>query len=100
MTGISTAQRFWADYQSRFGIVEVNREVVADALALTTKHRGARARSMDVLHLATALRLQSATRPVTLVTSDRDLAGLANECGLRTFDPSREPLAALNPGLS
>ena len=30
-----------------------------------------------------------------IVTSDRDLAELASECGPRTFDPSREPLAAL-----
>jgi predicted nucleic acid-binding protein len=94
---VSAVQKFWADYRSRFGIVEVNRDVVADALALTTKHTTARARSMDVLHLATALRLQSThrAREVTMVTSDRDLADLASTCGLRTFDPSREPLAAL-----
>ena len=30
-----------------------------------------------------------------MVTSDRDLKELASELGLRTFDPSREPLAAL-----
>jgi predicted nucleic acid-binding protein len=94
---IETVDRFWADYQSRFGIVVVDREIVSDALSLTTKHRGARARSMDVLHLATALRLQASrrVRKVTLVTADQDLAALARTCGLRTFDPSREPLAAL-----
>jgi predicted nucleic acid-binding protein len=94
---LGAVQRFWTDYGSRFGVVEVDSEIVADALALTTKHRQARARSMDVLHLATALRLQSAQRgrEVTMVTSDRDLADLAGTCGLRTFDPSREPLAAL-----
>lgn len=64
---------------------------------LTTARRDARARSLDVLHLATALRLQtnSGEGEVTMVTSDHDLAALSKECGLRTFDPSREPLAAL-----
>jgi predicted nucleic acid-binding protein len=94
---VAAVQKFWADYRSCFSVVEVNREVVADAISLTTKHRAARARSMDVLHLASALRLQSTrrAREVTMVTSDRDLAELATTCGLRTFDPSREPLAAL-----
>ena len=94
---LAAVRAFWTDYQSVFGVVHVDRTVVADAIALTTKHRHARARSMDVLHLATALRLQSGTRwrTVTLVSSDRDLIDLARECGLHTFDPSREPLAAL-----
>lgn len=94
---LNAVQRFWTDYESRFGVVEVNGKVVADALSLTTQNRGARARSMDVLHVATALRLQSGgrAREGTIVTSDRDMADLASECGLRTFDPSREPLSAL-----
>jgi predicted nucleic acid-binding protein len=88
---------FRADYSARFSILEVDAGGRTSAMGLTTRHREARARSMDVLHLATALRLQSATRArtVTLVTSDRDLADLATRCGLRTFDPSRELLAAL-----
>jgi predicted nucleic acid-binding protein len=80
-------------------VVEVGPSVVGRATRLVTAHRRARARSMDVLHLATALHLQ-ASHPavqVTMLTSDRDLAALAEACGVRTFDPSREPLAAL-PG--
>ena len=94
---LKAVRLFWSDYRSRFGLVDVDRSTVADAIDLTTKHRGAKARSMDVLHLATALRLQARdrTREVTVVTSDRDLADLASALGLRTFDPSREPLAAL-----
>jgi predicted nucleic acid-binding protein len=94
---LEAVRLFWADYQSRFAVVAVDGDVVADAIALTTRHRGARARSMDVLHVATAMRLQSSRRAsgVTMVTSDRDLAELAAALGLRTFDPSREPLAAL-----
>lgn len=94
---LAAVRQFWADYRSRFGIVTVDDDVVADAIALTTARREAKARSLDVLHLATALRLQSSSGAgeVTMVTSDRDLAALSRECGLRTFDPSREPLAAL-----
>ena len=89
--------RFRGDYPRRFTVVDVDAAVRDSAIGLTTKHRDARARSMDVLHVATALRIQSSvrSRAVTLVTSDRDLADLAAQCGLRTFDPSREPLAAL-----
>jgi predicted nucleic acid-binding protein len=89
--------RFRVDYPSRFGIVDVNAAVRNSAMDLTTWRRTARARSMDVLHLASALWLQSARRAndVTMVTSDRDLETLSKECGLRTFDPAREPLAAL-----
>jgi predicted nucleic acid-binding protein len=88
--------RFRADYPARFTVMEVDPSVRDLAMDLTTHHREVRARSMDVLHLATALRLQARTRgPVTVVTSDKDMADFAKALGLRTFDPSREPLAAL-----
>jgi predicted nucleic acid-binding protein len=88
---------FWVDYRSTFNVVEVGQDVVAQAIRLAVDYRTARARSMDLLHLATALHLQGPRSPeqVTIVTSDQDLAELCKECGLRTFDPSREPLAAL-----
>jgi predicted nucleic acid-binding protein len=90
-------ERFRTDYPSRFSVIDVDAVIRASAMDLTTWRRTARARAMDVLHLATALWIQSARRAheLTLVTSDQDLAALARECGLRTFDPSREPLAAL-----
>lgn len=88
---------FWTDYEGTFNVVEIGSEVVDRALDLAENHRKARARSMDLVHLATALHLQGPRPPTqgTIVTSDRDLAALASECGLRTFDPSREALAAL-----
>jgi predicted nucleic acid-binding protein len=88
---------FWTDYEGTFNVVEVGPDVVERAMDLAENRRKARARSMDLLHLATALHLQGPRPPtqLTIVTSDRDLAVLALECGLRTFDPSREPLAAL-----
>ncbi len=91
--------RFRGDYPSRFTLVDVSAAVREAAMDLTTRHRNARARGMDVLHLASALRVQEdyRTQEVTMITSDRDLAALSKACGLRTFDPSREPLAAL-PG--
>lgn len=88
---------FRVDYEESFNVIEVGPEVVERAMQIAVTYRTARARSMDLLHLATALHLQ-ATRPahtVTIITSDQDLAALSTQCGLRTFDPAREPLAAL-----
>lgn len=89
--------QFWKDYPRRFVLIHVNEPVIQLAISMTTRHRNARARSMDVLHVATALKIKAdgLADEVTMVTSDRDLAELSQECGLRTFDPSREPLAAL-----
>jgi predicted nucleic acid-binding protein len=89
--------QFWTDFPHLYNVVDVDLSARQLAFDLTTDHRDARARSMDVLHLATALRLQTGSGRfgVTMVTSDHDLADLAAKCGLRTFDPSREPLAAL-----
>jgi predicted nucleic acid-binding protein len=88
---------FWADFPRKYNVVEVSPAIRNAAMQLTTNARAARARSLDVLHLATALELQSTFggAEVTMVTSDQDLADLCREFGLRTFDPSREPLAAL-----
>jgi predicted nucleic acid-binding protein len=82
-----------------FNVLNTGPEVVVGATDLVMDHRQARARAMDLVHLATALRLQASNpaKQVVMVTSDQDLAALSKECGLRTFDPSREPLAAL-PG--
>lgn len=88
---------FWTDYEATFNVVQIGPDVVDRAMDLAENYRTARARSMDLLHLATALHLQGPRAPkqLTIVTSDHDLADLAKMCGLRTFDPSREPLAAL-----
>lgn len=88
---------FRNDYPSRFIVADVSPAVRTAAMTLTTRHRTARARGMDMLHLATALQIQAdgLAADLTMVTSDRDLEALCKECGLRTFDPSREPLAAL-----
>ncbi|HEX5871201.1 MAG TPA: type II toxin-antitoxin system VapC family toxin [Longimicrobium sp.] len=88
---------FWRDYEAIFNVVAVGPEVVDRAMDLAVDYRDARARSMDLLHLATALHLKGPRSPaqVTMVTSDLDLITLSRAYGLRTFDPSREPLAAL-----
>lgn len=86
---------FWLDYETTFNVVAIGPDIVERAMDLAENYREARARSMDLLH--TALHLQGPRPPaqLTIVTSDRDLTDLASECGLRTFDPGREPLAAL-----
>jgi predicted nucleic acid-binding protein len=97
-TFTAALEGFQAD-RARLNLVDVSPAVRSEAMLMTTTHRSARARSMDVLHVATALQLRrDAARlgmEVTIVTSDRNLADLARDCGLRTFDPSREPLAVL-----
>jgi predicted nucleic acid-binding protein len=89
--------QFWDDYPRRFILAEVGTPVMKLAMYMTARYRHTRARSMDVLHVATALKIKAdgLADEVTMVTSDRDLAALCKEVGLRTFDPSREPLAAL-----
>lgn len=88
---------FWADFPRKYNVVEISPAILKKAMQLTTDVRTARARSLDILHLATALELQATFTgaEVTMVTSDLDLTDLCRELGLRTFDPSREPLAAL-----
>jgi predicted nucleic acid-binding protein len=89
--------QFRLDFPGLYNLVDVDAHTRRLACDLTTRYRTTRARSMDLLHLATAMRLQAArrTRDVTMVTSDHDLKNLSQHSGLRTFDPSREPLAAL-----
>jgi predicted nucleic acid-binding protein len=89
--------QFKLDFPGMYNVVDVDADTRRIAFDLTTRHRTTRARRMDLLHLATAMRLQSRHRAqnVTMVTSDHDLADLARLSGFRTFDPSREPLAAL-----
>lgn len=90
---------FWADFPRKYNVVEVGPTIRNAAMQLTTNVRAARARSLDVLHLATALELQATFgAQVTMVTADQDLRDLCRDYGLRTFDPSREPLAALPRG--
>ncbi len=88
---------FYRDYPNRFNVVDVDRSVRQQAFALTTSHTQARARSMDVLHIACALQLQAAfpAERVTVASSDLDLLDFARTVGLGTFDPVTEPLAAL-----
>lgn len=88
---------FRMDYEATFNVVEVDAQIVDRAMGIAVDYRTARARSMDLLHLATALHLQNSQPAdrVVIITSDQDLIDLSRECGLRTFDPSREPLAAL-----
>lgn len=89
--------QFRIDFPGLYNLVDVDVHTLRLACDLTTRHRTTGARSMDFLHLATAMRLQSTRRgrDVTMVTSDHDLKNLSQHSGLRTFDPSREPLSAL-----
>ncbi|HEX8696255.1 MAG TPA: type II toxin-antitoxin system VapC family toxin [Longimicrobium sp.] len=88
---------FASDYPGLFNLVDVDETTRRRAKSLTLEKIESKARAMDVLHVASALKLQKAfpAQEVTVASSDRDLLDLARSVGLGTFDPRIEPLAAL-----
>lgn len=63
-------------------LVDINRDVVDRACALTDSLK-----SLDAIHLATALILDSDRAPITLLTHDAHLAAAARRSGLRVAGP-------------
>lgn len=64
------------------GLVEISSDVIASACALTSHLK-----SLDAIHLATALMLESPLSPVTVLTHDTRLAEAARAHGLKVTDP-------------
>ena len=64
-------------------LVVIDDEVVQRAKALTGELK-----SLDVIHLATALMLDHPRDPVVLLTHDARLAGAARAHGLEVIDPA------------
>jgi predicted nucleic acid-binding protein len=85
---------FFRDYPG-FNLLEVDEGILRRAIALAQSLRGVGIGGMDVLHLASALRLQALVmpRPVVLASSDAPLLSAARINGLATFNPEVEPLA-------
>lgn len=63
-------------------LLEISREVVDGACALTGELK-----SLDAIHLASALILHSDADPVTVLTHDARLAEAARARGLAVVDP-------------
>lgn len=66
-------------------LVGMSQEVVDRACSLTGELK-----SLDAIHLATALILHCESDPVTLLTHDARLAAVARSHGLRVVDPTDE----------
>jgi len=87
------ARRAFLAEVNTLNVLEVESPVFIAANALVDHHRRIAAGAMDVLHVATALRLQSTTssrRPVVVASSDHAFLSLARAAGLPTFDPETE----------
>jgi len=80
-----------------FNVVDVEPPVVHSAWKLAHVHRHIGTGAMDLLHVACAMKLRQDIRRFDLVvaSSDRAFLELAKANSLSTFNPEREPLAAL-----
>ena len=78
-------------------LLEVHLTEFATGYELVDRHRQIGAGAMDVLHVASALRLQAANQGELLLvaSSDHGFLSFARAVGLRTFDPETANLAAL-----
>jgi predicted nucleic acid-binding protein len=88
---------FLSDFPRIFHVVEVDTPVKQLATALTDSFREHSVGTLDLLHVATALHLQPAVggQPLVVASSDAGFLRLADACGLKTFNPEREPLGSL-----
>lgn len=82
-------------------VLEVEETVFTAANDLIDRHRRASAGAMDVLHVASALHLQSLWphEAVIVASSDRAFLSLARATGLPTFDPENESFTQLQARL-
>lgn len=82
--------RFLQDCAEFFVLLQVERDLIDLAVALTQDHR---LRGYDAMHLATALSINddlvhAATAPLVFVASDYDLLAAAQSEALSTIDPT------------
>jgi predicted nucleic acid-binding protein len=82
-------------------VLDVEPRLFAAAQALVDRHRRLAVGAMDLLHVASALRLQSMIRrkSVIVASSDHAFLALARATGLRTFDPETESFGELRARL-
>ena len=87
---------FLSEIPSTYRMFEVHDSVLQSAFVLADTHRRVSVSAMDILHVASALELQSTLNgPLVLVSSDQGFLALAHECGLRTFNPETQPFGNL-----
>ncbi|HSU14848.1 type II toxin-antitoxin system VapC family toxin [Longimicrobium sp.] len=88
---------FLNDIGETYTVMEVGAPVFWSAYDLVDRHRQFSVGALDVLHVASALKLQASFRrkTVVLATADRGLLSLARAAGVKTFNPVLDPLAVL-----
>lgn len=88
---------FFRDFPGGFNVVEVEPEMVVDAIRLADLYHGLGVGGMDLLHVATAIQVRAtvAARSPTIVCADRAMRNLAAAAGLGVFNPETDDPASL-----
>lgn len=88
---------FRRDLAEVYTVLTIPDDVFVAACEVVERHPRIGAGALDVLHVASALDLQSSARHATVVvaSSDHALLRLAHTTGMKTFDPEVDPLSSL-----
>jgi len=88
---------FLRDFPGGFNVVEVEAEMVQDAMQLADVYHRLDVGAMDLLHVATAMQVRAAVsaRSPTIVCADRAMRNLATAAGLGVFNPETDDPASL-----
>ncbi|HKP75682.1 MAG TPA: type II toxin-antitoxin system VapC family toxin [Longimicrobiaceae bacterium] len=96
--GYATAvSEFFRDYPRGFNLVEVDEAVRRRTVGLAQSLKAMSLGALDLLHLSTAVQVQSLVAPhqVVFASADGALLAAARGRGLATYNPERDPLSAL-----
>jgi uncharacterized protein len=88
---------FLLDYAGLFAQVDVTPDVLESAMRLAHDYRKLGVGSLDLVHVATALHLQSLRQrsSITVACADRSMRLLASAAGFEVFDPENDDVARL-----
>lgn len=90
---------FNADRAEYLNVSFVQPEVIERGEALAAEFDDAGAGTLDIIHLSTALHVQSTVpdERLVFVVSDRKLRHVVRRAGMAVFDPETQPLSELGP---
>ena len=85
-------RQFATHRSNHLNILTVDHGLIAEAEALAAQYADSGAGTLDLIHLASARRVQRSVpgERLVFVASDRKLRHVARRAGFRTFDPERE----------
>ena len=88
---------FARDYSLLFERVAVTSGVLESAMQLAHSHRKMGVGSIDLIHIATAIRVRAerAAPSMTVACADRSMRLLASAAGFEVFDPENDDVARL-----